>query len=140
MTFQYFTPVNAEECQFDLLVEMSIINLQLSFGRFGRPHFIDAIYQVSRFHVSWLWTRRFSKVFTLYGHGGHLGHVTQTRPGVEYFQKYSNTNTNTLQFHEYRLQIQFLWMYSNENTNTLQMYLNTFWILLNTCQTKWKYI
>ena len=24
------------------------------------------------------WRRRFIKVFTIYGHGGHVGHVTQT--------------------------------------------------------------
>ena len=26
--------------------------------------------------------RRFSKVFTIYGHGGHLGHVTQPFEGI----------------------------------------------------------
>ena len=35
----------------------------------------DAAYQVSRSSASWF-RRRFLKVFTIYGHGGHLGHVT----------------------------------------------------------------
>ena len=26
----------------------------------------------------WIWSRRFFKIFTIYGHGGHLGHVTST--------------------------------------------------------------
>ena len=34
-------------------------------------------YQVSRSSVNWFW-RRFFKVFTIYGHGGHLGHVMRT--------------------------------------------------------------
>ena len=37
----------------------------------------DATYQVSRSLDYWLWRRRFFKVFTIYGHGGHVGHVTQ---------------------------------------------------------------
>ena len=37
----------------------------------------NATYQVSRSSVYWFWSRRFLKVFTIYGHGGHLGHVTQ---------------------------------------------------------------
>ena len=36
-----------------------------------------------------------------------VGISLSTRLGVEYFQKYSNINTNTLQFHEYR-KIHFL--------------------------------
>ena len=36
---------------------------------------------------SWFWRRRFFKVFTIYGHGGHLGHVTQLI--CIYFHSYS---------------------------------------------------
>ena len=38
----------------------------------------DATYQVSRSLVNWFWGRRFKflKVFTIYGHCGHSGHVT----------------------------------------------------------------
>ena len=38
----------------------------------------DATYQVSRSLVNWFWGRRFKflKVFTIYGHGGHIGNVT----------------------------------------------------------------
>ena len=28
-------------------------------------------------HESWFWRRRFLKVFIIYGHGGHVGGVTQ---------------------------------------------------------------
>ena len=37
----------------------------------------DAAYKVSRSSAFWF-RRRFFKVFTIYGHGGHLGHVTRT--------------------------------------------------------------
>ena len=33
------------------------------------------MYQVSRKSACWFW-RRFFKGSTIYGHGGHLGHVT----------------------------------------------------------------
>ena len=36
----------------------------------------DAVYQVSRSSASWFRIRRFLKVFTIYRHGGHFGHVT----------------------------------------------------------------
>ena len=36
----------------------------------------NVTYQVSRALVYWFW-RRFFKVFTIYGHGGHVDHVTQ---------------------------------------------------------------
>ena len=39
----------------------------------------DANYQVSRQLAQWFWRRRFFKVFAIYGHGGHLGHVTWTK-------------------------------------------------------------
>ena len=29
-------------------------------------------------HKTWFWRRRFLNVFTIYGRGGHLGHVTWT--------------------------------------------------------------
>ena len=30
----------------------------------------------TKFQENRFWRRRFLKVFTIYGHGGHLGHVT----------------------------------------------------------------
>ena len=36
----------------------------------------NVTYQVSRSSVIWFW-RRFLKVFTICGHGGYVGHVTQ---------------------------------------------------------------
>ena len=38
----------------------------------------NATYQVSRPSVNRFWRRRFLKVFTIYGHSGHVGHVTRT--------------------------------------------------------------
>ena len=37
----------------------------------------NATYKVSRSSVYWFWRKRFFKVFTIYGHGGHVGHVTK---------------------------------------------------------------
>ena len=37
----------------------------------------DASHQVSKSLAFWLW-RRFLKVFSIYSHGSHLGHVTLT--------------------------------------------------------------
>ena len=44
---------------------------------FGSTQVPDAAYQVSRSSAVQFW-RRFLKIFTIYGHGGHLGHVTCT--------------------------------------------------------------
>ena len=38
----------------------------------------NTAYQVSRPSVHWLKSRRFLKALTIYGHGGHVGHVTWT--------------------------------------------------------------
>ena len=38
----------------------------------------NATYKVSRPSVNWFWRRRFIKVFTIYGHGGHVGHVSRS--------------------------------------------------------------
>ena len=37
----------------------------------------NATHKVSRSLVYWFWRRRFFKVFTIYGHCSHVGHVTQ---------------------------------------------------------------
>ena len=42
-------------------------------GSIGAP---DAAFQVSRSSDFWFQRRIFFKVFIIYGHGGHLGHVT----------------------------------------------------------------
>ena len=46
-------------------------------NKFGSTLIPDAVYQVSMSSTSWVWRRRFLKVFTIYGSGSHLGHVTQ---------------------------------------------------------------
>ena len=38
----------------------------------------DASCQVSKSLAFWFWRRRFLKVFAIYSHGGHLGHMTMT--------------------------------------------------------------
>ena len=43
----------------------------------GSTWVTDATYIVPRPLVHWFWRRRFLKVFTIYRHGGHLGHVTK---------------------------------------------------------------
>ena len=49
-----------------------------SFSNFGRPLVLDDLYKDSAPRHSWFWRRRFLKVFTIYGHGGHLGQGTAT--------------------------------------------------------------
>ena len=49
-----------------------------NLNNLGSTHIHNATYQVSRSSVIWIWRRRFFKVFTIYGHGSHLGHVTRT--------------------------------------------------------------
>ena len=49
-----------------------------NLNNLGSTRIENATYQVSRSSVKWFWRRRFFKVFTIYGHGGHLGHVTRT--------------------------------------------------------------
>ena len=43
----------------------------------------DATYQVSWKSAHRFWRRRFLNVFTIYGRGGHLGHVTKRRRSSE---------------------------------------------------------
>ena len=45
-------------------------------NKFGSTQIPDAAYQVSMSLAFWFQRRRFFKVFTIYGHGGHTGHVT----------------------------------------------------------------
>ena len=52
--------------------QMSMYNN--SFSNFGRPLVPDDLCKDSAPRHSRLWRRRFLKVFTIYGHGGHLGH------------------------------------------------------------------
>ena len=39
---------------------------------------LDAIYHDSTSKLSWFWRRTFSRVFTIYGHGGHLVQLRRT--------------------------------------------------------------
>ena len=47
-----------------------------SFSKFGRPLIPDDLCKNSAPRHSRFWKRKFLKVFTIYGHGGHLGQQT----------------------------------------------------------------
>ena len=49
-----------------------------SFSKFGRPLVPDDLCKDSAIRHSRFWRRRFLKVFTIYGHGRHLGQRTAT--------------------------------------------------------------
>ena len=49
-----------------------------SFSNFGRPLIPDDMCKDSAPRHSRFWRRRFLKVFTIYGHGGHLSQWTST--------------------------------------------------------------
>ena len=48
------------------------------FRNFGRPPFPNDICKDSATRHPRLWSRRFLKVLTIYGHGGHLGQCMAT--------------------------------------------------------------
>ena len=48
------------------------------FSNFGRPFVPDNLWKDSAIRHSEFWRRRFLKVFTIYGHGGHLDQRTVT--------------------------------------------------------------
>ena len=48
------------------------------FSFFCRPPVPDNLCKDSATRHPWFWKRRFLKVFTIYGHGGHLGQWTAT--------------------------------------------------------------
>ena len=56
--------------------QMSMYDHYLSY--FGRPPVPDDICKDSATRHPRLWRRRFLKVFTIHGHGGHLGQWTAT--------------------------------------------------------------
>ena len=63
--------------KFDLGENRSRSTQGHNLNNFGSTPIHNTTYQVSRSLVYWFWRRRFFKVFTIYGHGGHVGHVTQ---------------------------------------------------------------
>ena len=48
------------------------------FSNFGRPPVPDDLCKDSAPSYARFWRRRFLKIFTIYGHGGHLGQLTAT--------------------------------------------------------------
>ena len=84
-TFFTFSYRKANVTKFDLVVKKVMVNPGSSFEHTmmeKSPH--NAAYKVSRFH---LFRRRFLKVFffTIYEHGGHLGHVTSIISTIFHF-------------------------------------------------------
>ena len=63
--------------------QMSIYNIY--FSNFGRPPVPNDLCKVSPPRHPRFWRRRFLKVFTIYGHGGHLGQLTVTILAIFHF-------------------------------------------------------
>ena len=61
--------------KFDLGVKWVKFNQDHNLNNLGSTCIDNATYQVSRSSVYCFWKRRLFKVFTIYGHGGHVGHV-----------------------------------------------------------------
>ena len=55
------------------------------FSNFGRPPVPDDICKDSATRHPRFWRRRFLKVFTIYGHGGHLGQWMATILAIFHF-------------------------------------------------------
>ena len=74
-----FSHIKAQWTKFDLAVNLSRSTQGQHLNKLGSTRALDAAYQVSRSSAFWFRRRRsFFKVFIIYGHGGHLGHVTRT--------------------------------------------------------------
>ena len=63
--------------------QMSIYNFY--FSNFGRPPVPNDLCKDSAPRHPRFWRRRFLKVFTIYGHGGHLGQLTGTILAIFHF-------------------------------------------------------
>ena len=59
----------------DLLVKQPSSSQGNHLNKFDNAGIPNAVYHVSRPSAFWFQRSRFLKVFTIYGHGGHLGHV-----------------------------------------------------------------
>ena len=77
LKFFTFSHTKAYVTKFDLDVKRSRSTQGYYLNNLGSTHIDNATYQVSRSSVYCFWKRRFFKVFTIYGHGGHFGQVTQ---------------------------------------------------------------
>ena len=78
--FKGFSHTNAQGSKLDLAVKRSNVNSTYdnSFSNVGRPPVPDDSCKGSAQRHSRFWRRRFLKVFTIYGRGGHLGQRTAT--------------------------------------------------------------
>ena len=75
----YLFPIQKHKGQnWTLLYSKSRSTQGHNLNKLGSTRAPNAPYQVSRSSAFWFRRRRFFKVFTIYGHGGHLGHVTCT--------------------------------------------------------------
>ena len=71
-----FAHSKAKVTKSDLGIKWIKVNPGLNHLGSARVH--DAAYHISWSSVYWLSRRRVFKVFTIYGHGGDVGHVTRT--------------------------------------------------------------
>ena len=74
---QHF-PIHAYGSKLDLPVKGQMSMYDHNFSKFGRPPVPDDFCKDSAKRYPRFSRRRFLKVFTIYGHGGHLGQWTAT--------------------------------------------------------------
>ena len=73
-----FDHTKALVTKFDLGIKWVKVNPGHNLNDLISAHVHTATNQVSRPFVYWFWRRTFFRVFTIYGCGGHVGHVTRT--------------------------------------------------------------
>ena len=76
--FKGFSHTNAQGSKLDLAVKGQMSIYDIYFSNFGRPPVPDDLCKDSAPRHPRFWRRRFLKVFTIYGHGSHLGQLTTT--------------------------------------------------------------
>ena len=82
---EHFSHRNAQRNKLDLAVKRSNVNVRPLFSNFGRPPIPDDICKDSATRYPRFWRRSFLKVFSIYGHGGHLGQWTATILAIVHF-------------------------------------------------------
>ena len=74
----YFPNTRVCGCKVDLVLERSVVILDHHLITVGEHKVPEYIYQDSALKLSWFVRRRLLGVFTIYGHGDHLGHWCRT--------------------------------------------------------------
>ena len=74
----YGAHTNAYRSKLDFAIKGQMSMYDYHFSNFGRPPVPDSLCKDSAPRHPRFWRRRFLKVFTIYGHGGHLRQRTAT--------------------------------------------------------------